>query len=67
MYLYTHQSAENDCVDFLYKKGKQYAHRIQRQSRISTTIDPSATINYPSATGSIIVGVSVLHKVHKTV
>jgi hypothetical protein len=28
-------------------------------TEIPTIIDPSATINYPSATGSIIVGISV--------
>ncbi len=30
-------------------------------TEIPTIIDPSATINYPSATGSIIVGISVVH------
>ncbi len=29
-------------------------------TEIPTIIDPSATINYPSATGSIIVGISVV-------
>ncbi len=28
-------------------------------TEIPTIIDPSATINYPSATGSIIVGITV--------
>jgi hypothetical protein len=30
-------------------------------TEIPTIIDPSATINYPSATGSIIVGISVVY------
>ncbi len=32
---------------------------VQKSTEIPTIIDPSATINYPSATGSIIVGISL--------
>ena len=32
---------------------------VHIHTEIPTIIDPSATVNYPSATGSIIVGISV--------
>ncbi len=43
--------AQAGMVDFVTLKNNS--------TEIPTIIDPSATINYPSATGSIIVGISV--------
>jgi hypothetical protein len=36
-----------------------FLHSFDYHTGIPTIIDPSATINYPSTTGSIIVGISV--------
>ena len=38
---------------------EMYGSTCLRRAEIPTIIDPSATINYPSATGSIIVGIKV--------